>query len=124
MGEVPGENKRGRWRRNLQRGCAGTCVWTCAGRGPGQGERLGHVSRVRIPAGGSRTGNEYVFLGVAGCGKANTELTAPKHPRTAAWTLEAAGVGVGVGGLPAVISLSNFGVTARISEQEGDGECF
>lgn len=87
MGEVPGENKRGRWRRNLQRGCAGTCVWTCAGRGLGQRERLGHVSRVRIPAGGSRTGNEYVFSGVAGCGKASTELTAPKRPRTAVWTL-------------------------------------
>lgn len=36
---------------------------------------------------------------------------------------EAAGVRVGVGGLPAVISQSNFGVTARVSEQEGDGEC-
>lgn len=77
------------------------CVGTCAGRGPGRGERLGHVCRVRIPAGGSRTSSEYVFLGVGGCGKANTGLRAPKCPRTALCTLEAAGVGVGVWGLPA-----------------------
>lgn len=26
MGEVPGDNKRGRWKVNPQRGCAGMCV--------------------------------------------------------------------------------------------------
>lgn len=67
-------------------GCAGTCVWTCAGRGPGQRERLGHIGRVRIAAGGSRAMKESVFLGVAGCGKANTGLTAPNCPRTVART--------------------------------------
>lgn len=66
--------------------------------------------------------NEYVFLGVEGCGKTNTELTAPKCPSTAVWTLEAAGVGVGAA---AVISSEQFwGDSEDIKAGRGWRACF
>lgn len=36
--------------------CVCGCVQMSAGRGPGEGERLGHVCRDKIPAEGSRAG--------------------------------------------------------------------
>lgn len=67
--------------------CVCRCVQMHAGRGPGEGERLGHVCRDRIPAEVAGAGpvseatEEYVCLCVANCGKDNMKLTAQKYAR-------------------------------------------